>query len=119
MNHLQSTFLTVFLFTLAGLKAQQNHFIYIQTENKQPFYVKLDKKLYSSSASGYLVVPKLKDGTYNLAIGFPKGEWTEQNMLCTINNNDIGYLLKNFESKGWGLFNLQTLAVIMASDSEK
>lgn len=119
MKHLQFGLLILFLFSLLGLKAQQNHFIYIQTENKQPFYVKLDKKLYSSSASGYLIVPKLKEGTYNLSIGFPKSEWTEQDMLCTIDKNDLGYLLKNFGSKGWGLFNLQTLDVVMASDNGK
>jgi hypothetical protein len=46
-----------------GSHAQQNHFIYIQTENKQPFYVKLDKQLFSSAASGYIILPKLKEGT--------------------------------------------------------
>ena len=119
MKHLQFALLILFIFPLHGIKAQQNHFLYIQTENKQAFYVKLEKKLFSSSASGYLVIPKLKDGTYNLAIGFPKSEWTEQNLVCTINANDAGYLLKNFDEKGWGFFNLQTLAIAMASDTVK
>ncbi|MBC7887705.1 MAG: DUF4476 domain-containing protein [Ferruginibacter sp.] len=120
MKHLQFGIFTLFLFfTLPGVKAQQNHFLYVQTENKQPFYIKLDAKLYSSSVSGYLVVPKLKDGTYNLLIGFPKTEWTEQNLICTVDKNDIGYLLKNFGAKGWGLFNLQTLDVVMAGDKTK
>ncbi|MEO5893349.1 MAG: DUF4476 domain-containing protein [Ferruginibacter sp.] len=119
MKHLKFAFLVFFLFSISGIKAQQNHFIYIQTENKQPFYVKLEKKLYSSTVSGYLVLPKLKDGSYNLGIGFPKSEWTEQNMVCVISDNDLGYLLKNFESKGWALFNLQTLAMIMTSDTAK
>jgi len=121
MKHLHFAVFTIFLllFSFHGAIAQQNHFIYIQTENKQPFYVKLDKKVYSSSASGYLLIPKLKDGTYNIAIGFPKSEWAEQNMICTIDKNDIGYLLKNFGTKGWGLFNFQTLAVLMPLDKEK
>ena len=96
-------------------KTQQNHFIYFQTENKQPFYVKLDKKLLSSSASGYLIVPKLQDGAYTLTIGFPKNIWPEQNITCSVNKKDDGYLLKNFGDKGWGLFNLQTLEVVMAA----
>jgi Domain of unknown function (DUF4476) len=102
-----------FLFSSAVI-AQQNRFIYIQTENKQAFYVKLDKKLFSSSSSGYLIIPKLQDGTYELFIGFPKNEWPEQKVTCTINKTDAGYLLKNFGDKGWGLFNLQSLQVIMA-----
>ncbi|MCW3091872.1 MAG: hypothetical protein JWP81_2941 [Ferruginibacter sp.] len=119
MKHLQFVFLSFFLFSLCGLKAQQNHFIYVQTDNRQPFYVKLDSKLYSSSSAGYLVVPKLKAGAYNLAIGFPKSEWPEQNLVCTIDQNDIGYLLKNFDDKGWGLLNLQTSNVVMAAGKVK
>lgn len=97
--------------------SQQNRFIYIQTENKQPFYVKLDKKVFSSASSGYVIIPKLIDGIYTLSIGFPKNEWPTQTMQCTINKKDAGYLLKNFGDKGWGLFNLQTMDVIMAGNS--
>ncbi|MEO6548836.1 MAG: DUF4476 domain-containing protein [Ferruginibacter sp.] len=112
MKHIHLAFLMVILFSLTGLQAQQNHFIYIQTENRQPFYIKLNAKLYSSSATGYLVVSKLKQGDYNLAVGFPKNEWAEQNLVCTIEQNDLGYLLKNLDDKGWGLVNLQTSKLI-------
>ena len=107
-------FFFFFLFFADSLFAQQKHFIYIQTENKQPFYIKLDKKILSSSASGYLIIPKLQEGNYPLTIGFPKNEWIEQNVTCAINSTDAVYLLKNFGDKGWGLFNLQTMEVIMS-----
>src|SRR5882757_6295280 len=81
--------------------AQQNHFKYIQADNRQPFYIKLDKKILSSSASGYLIIPKLQEGNYTLTIGFPKNEWPEQNVTCSVNKKDAGYLLKNFGDKGW------------------
>jgi hypothetical protein len=99
------------------LSAQLNHFIYLQTEGKQPFYAKIDKKVFSSSASGYVIIPKLKDGGYNVTIGFPKGEIGEQIFLCTVNSKDAGYLVKKFGDKGWGLFNMQTLDVVMAGSS--
>lgn len=102
------------LFFSNTMFAQQNHFIYVQTENKQPFYIKLDKKILSSSASGYLIIPRLQEGTYALTIGFPKNEWPEQNVTCTVNKKDAGYLLKDFGEKGWGLFNLQTMEVVMS-----
>ena len=113
MKYLPVLLIILFIVLVPSLKAQQNHFIYIQNENHQSFYVKLDKKTYNSSASGYVILPKLKDGTYQLSIGFPKTGVKEQNMVCTIDRTDIGFILKNFESKGWGLFNLQTLDVIM------
>lgn len=107
------------LFFSLNLKAQQNHFIYIQTDNNKPFYLKLDKIVYSSTAFGYIIIPKLKTGSYALVIGFPKNEWPEQKVNCYISDKDLGYLFKNFGDRGWGLFNLQSLIVLMAEDSEK
>lgn len=104
------------IFGLVGM-AQQNYFIYLQTDNKQPFYVKIDKELYSSSTSGYAIIPKLHKGTYLLNIGFPKKEWPEQKISVNV-TDDAGYSLKNFNDKGWGLFNLQSLAVSMANNDQ-
>lgn len=100
------------------LSAQLNHFIYLQTEGKQPFYAKIDKKVLSSSASGYLILSKLKDGDHTITIGFPKGESGEQTYTCNVASKDAGFLIKNFGEKGWGLFNLQTLDVVMANASK-
>jgi Domain of unknown function (DUF4476) len=99
------------------LSAQLNHFVYLQTEGKQPFYAKIDKKIFSSSVAGYLIIPKLKDGAINITIGFPKGEIEEQTFQCAV-SKDAGYLIKKFGDKGWGLFNLQSLDVVMAGASQ-
>ncbi len=119
MKYLKYGLFFISLFFSLNLKAQQNHFIYIQTDNNQPFYLKLDKNVHSSTASGYMIIPKLKTGSYALVIGFPKNEWPEQKVSCSINDKDLGYLFKNFGDKGWGLFNLQSLTVLMAEDNEK
>ena len=97
--------------------AQQNHYIYIQTENKQPFFVKQDKKILSSSSTGYIIISKLQDGDHTFAIGFPKNEWPQQNVTISIQQKDVGFLLKNFNEKGWGLFNMQTLQVTSLGNS--
>lgn len=114
MKYTPNFFLFTCLFFSLSIQAQQNHFIYIQADSRQPFYVKLDKKIYSSSASGYLILSRLQTGEYNLAVGFPQNEWPEQILHCAVNDKDQGYLLKNFGDNGWGLFNLQTLAILMA-----
>ena len=90
-------FLAAIFFSITGLYAQQNHFIYIQTENKQPFYVRMSDKVLSSSSSGYLVISKLQDGVHDLLIGFPKNEWPQQRISVKVKNNDAGYILKNFD----------------------
>lgn len=108
-------FLIAFLFFGLFVQAQHNHFIYLQSDNKQPFYVKVKEMIYSSSASGYVIIPRMQAGTYNLAVGFPKNEFAAQTIPVTIAGKDLGYLLKNFEGKGWGLFNIQTMDVIMSN----
>ena len=107
--------LIIFLlfFMSMSLQAQQNRFIYIQTDNKQPFYIKIDKKFLSGAASGYIIISKLIDSTYKLSIGFPNNVWVEQYVTISIAKTDVGFILKNFGEKGWGLFNLQTLQVLM------
>ncbi|MEO8109286.1 MAG: DUF4476 domain-containing protein [Ginsengibacter sp.] len=95
--------------------AQQVHFIYLQTDNAQPFYVKLNNNVTSSSSLGYLILPKLSDGNYDITVGFPKKEFPEEKFQLSIDKNNEGFLLKNFGDKGWGLFNLQSLSVVMGA----
>jgi hypothetical protein len=99
-------------------KAQQVHFVYLQTDNGQPFYVKINNKLISSSSEGYIILPELKDGDYQLVVGFPKKEFPEENFNLSIDKKNEGFLLKNFEEKGWQLFNLQTLALIESTNEK-
>jgi hypothetical protein len=110
-------FVLCFLFTMAVFTAssQKVYFVYLQSETDQPFFVKMNERTYSSTASGYLILSKLRDSVYNFSIGFPQNKWPEQNFSIAINRKDYGYLLKNFGEKGWGLFDLQTLAVQTSS----
>jgi len=96
------------------VKGQNFRFIYIQTENKQPFYVKMDKKHLSSSASGYIIISKLTEGSYKLVIGSPLNEWGELNVTVNVKDANTGYLLKRSGDKNWNLVNLQTQALIAA-----
>ncbi len=109
--------ITIIFFVAVSLfsKAQLIHYVYLQTENGQPFYVKLNNKVTSSSASGYVILPKLSEGDYSIAVGFPKKEFPEENFQISVDNDNKGFLLKNFGEKGWGLFNLQSFAVVMGN----
>ncbi len=104
-----------FLFSTAS--AQEKHFVFIQSDNKQLFNVSLNGKVYSSNASGYVIIPKLTDGEYTATIGFAANAYPEQTFNYAIDKKDLGFNLKNFGEKGWGLFNLQSFAVTMAGNS--
>ena len=94
------------------LDAQKIYFIYFQTETGEPFFVRMNDKLYSSTPSGYLILSKLVDSTYRFELGF-SGKSANLDFTTAINKKDHGYLIKNFGDKGWGLFDLQSLNVQM------
>ncbi len=112
--------LLIFCFAMVAslLNAQRIYFIYLQTDNGNPFFIRINDRLYNSTSPGYLIVPGLIDSTYNLKIGFP-GQDRDFDFTAAINKKDHGYLIKNFGDKGWGLFDLQSLNIQMSSSASK
>ncbi len=102
--------------TLKGF-TQKSYFIYIQADNKQPFYLVMNQKKLNSSPIGYLIVPKLAPDEYKVQLGFPDNQAPEQDFVIKIDKKDAGYALKKFDN-GWGLFNFQTMDVIMGVPKE-
>lgn len=113
------------IFCLAGLLffttafSQKLYFIYLQSETEQPFFVRMNEKVFSSTSSGYLILSKLHDSTYTIRVGFPENKWPEQVFTVKPGARDRGFLLKNFPEKGWGLFDLQTSSTIMAEQGNQ
>lgn len=100
------------------LKAQEKHFIYIQNESKQPFYVQLNKEIYSSTPGGFLIISQLVSGKYNLVTGFAKNQYPEQKFEIELNNQDLGYSLKQHDDKGWELFDLLNFNTILSNKKD-
>ena len=99
------------LITGLQLQAQQPFYAYVESENRQPFYILLNGKTYSSSESGYVILPQLNPGTIEFSLGFPKNAFPEQRFKINIDKKDVGFQLKNLGDKGWNLFNFQTLSL--------
>ena len=110
--------ISFFAIAVSRVDAQKIYFVYLQTETGEPFFVRMNDNLYSSTASGYLILPRLKDSTYKFKLGFP-GKNIDLDFSTSINKKDHGYLVKNFGEKGWGLFDLQSLSIQMASSNRK
>ena len=98
--------------------SQQDYFLYIQSDEHLPFYARINNRIYSSSESGNLIIPKLADSTYPVTIGFAKSLYPEQLFTIPINKNDKGFQLKKSGEKGWGLMNLQTMATLPGTSKE-
>ena len=99
-----------------GLKAQKVYFIYLQSENTAPFYVRMAGQIQSSTSEGYLIIPNLKDSVYLVSIGQP-GKQDEPRFTITISRGDRGFLIKNIGGTV-SLFDLQTLAVYKPISAE-
>ena len=108
MKHSVKSFLLFIVLLLNGFMLMaQKHFIYVQSEDKQPFAVVLSGKVYSSSDYGYVIIPKLTDGKYDFTISFPLNKFPDQLFSCTIDKKDEGFTLKN-NGSSWALENFQT-----------
>lgn len=98
------------------LQAQdEQYYIYIQSEKGQPFYVKHNGKVLSSTERGYIIIPRLEAGTTPLTIGFAKDEGPEQRFYVRVAGKDQGYLIKK-KSDSYTLYNLQTFRELKADE---
>jgi hypothetical protein len=102
-------FTLVFITSAICASAQKVYFIYLQSDNYAPFYLKMNDRIYSSTTSGYLILSNLFDTTYTFSIGFPSSQ-SESRFTVKLNSKDKGFLIKNFSS-GLGLFDLQNLTI--------
>ncbi|RYY38829.1 MAG: hypothetical protein EOO08_13540 [Chitinophagaceae bacterium] len=92
--------------------AQKVYFIYVQSDNGAPFYVRLGEKVSSSTATGYVIVANLRDSSYVLQVGFP-GSTAESRFAVSLKGEDKGYVLKQVGGT-WNLFDLQELTLTRA-----
>lgn len=107
---------TLFLTTS---KAQQTNFIHIQSENNQPFVVQLNGNNYSSSLTGYIVVPQVPPGEHTLVIAFPRNQFPEYSFQCTVANKPRGFSLKQAVDNSWSLFDMVNFNIIKGALASK
>ncbi len=116
INKIKTLLLVFFLMGSLQLRAQEKHFIYIQSENKQPFYTQVNNKVFSSTEGGYVIIPQLTSGKYLFQLGFAGDQVPEQKFIIDVANRDAGFTLKDFGEKGWGLIDIINFTTIMADN---
>ncbi len=104
---------------LTTLQAQQTNFIHIQSENNQPFVVQLNGNNYSSSVTGYIVVPQVAAGEHTLVIAFPRNQFPEYSFQCTVADKPRGFSLKQAVDNSWSLFDMVNFSIIKGSLASK
>lgn len=97
---------------MAQETSQQKYYIYIQNESGSPFYVKKNNDVLSSTQAGYIIIPQLKEGKYQLTIGLPGNQVPEASFDIEVSGKgDKGFLLKSADKK-LNLYALKDFSVV-------
>jgi hypothetical protein len=93
--------------TTKSLSGQPAYFVYVQTADNTPFYIRMGSKVISSTAAGYLLVGKLADSLYPFQLGMV-GNNEVQEYVLKVAGRDAGYIIKKAEGQRWSMTDLQT-----------
>lgn len=99
----------------AALAQKQEYFVYLQTENLTPFYIRMNGKVISSTASGYLILGQLADSAYPFKLGV-LGSNEVQDYVIQVRGNDAGYVIKRLPDQLWCIQNIHTNEVQMSME---
>ena len=119
---MKTRFHRIFVSTLISLfflsvRAQETRFVYFQTENGNPFYLKWKDSIISSTETGYLILSGMDIGKHAINIGFPQNTAPSTPYVLTLEIHDLGYLIKQNLDKGIVLEDLQTREVLTSEKS--
>src|SRR5215218_6769061 len=115
---MRALFLFIFSFCLFLFGSAQNlFFIYLESNNGTSFYIRTEDKIYSSSASGYLILSRLPDNNHTLFIGFPSLQKKEIKFNVSLRGTDRGFAIKE-GNKGLQLLDLQNGSTINPSQEQ-
>jgi len=105
-------FILFFFVSWKWTTAQRSHFIYLQHEQSAAFYVKYQGQIIRSSSQGYLLLSKLGSGSHIFYIGQDQGSSELLKFVLDTLESDKGYMIKNVGTSGWGLYDLQSSAIL-------
>ncbi len=107
-------FLLFFMLLTGGqrVQAQGYRIVYLENELKKPFYVRFQEQLLSSTAEGYLIIPKVAQDTITLTIGFPKNTRPAATYQLAMQGKDVGVIIREVDSMNWGIYDHRTSALI-------
>lgn len=103
-----SNYISLVIICLLGLAAQPaaaQQAVHMQSEAGQYFTVEVSCAQFTSTLNGYLQIPDLRAGVYDIQVGIP-GQGAEYIFRCAVGEGQTGYYLRREVDNGWTLFNL-------------
>ena len=103
---------------LATGSGSPTHFVLIQSDGGQPFYVRLNDELLSSSPAGHLILSRLKDSVYAITVAFPGTSNGGHRYLLDVRQKDMSLRLSLRDDR-WGLYDGHDRALREVADPAK
>lgn len=112
--------LLIISFLMNGrVNGQQVSFIHLQTENNQSFQVSWNGNNFSSSSSGYLVIPQVTAGTHQLLLTFPADLTTEIAFSIVSVDKPRGFSLRQGIDNSWTMFDMIDFSIVKGTAASK
>ena len=97
-------FLLYCLCCAGSIHAQHTGFVYIESENGQPFYIRTRDSLYHSAPEGFMLLASLHKLKGDLILGFPGQTAAAFVFTMPATDMDKGWVLKDMKQEGWRLY---------------
>lgn len=95
------------LLLFVDLKAQKKGFLYLESEQGQPFFLRSRDTVFHSAETGYLLLAPLNGLTGELVLGFPGNDHPALGFRIGAADWERGFLLRDMKAEGWRLIDLQ------------
>jgi SHS2 domain-containing protein len=90
--------------------AQTHHFIYIESQNRKPFTIKVNGIAFVTDHKHFINISKLENGVYNVVISNETAK--ENKFTISLDGEDLGYTLKQDANNDWVLFDINRFTSI-------
>lgn len=84
--------------------AQQQGFIYLESSNRQPFYLLQGGQVFSSTSNGYMLIRSKERDTLDISIGFPRERWKRKRYRVPVSGQDNYWQWLQVDTGHWALY---------------
>jgi hypothetical protein len=103
------------LFSCILAIAKPFSYIYIQGDKITPFYVKLEGKMMPRYGKNYCIIPRLKEGSYNIEILFQQNIYPPEQFTIQVPGNGYrGFLLVSKQETQFALYDIENKTYLEA-----
>jgi hypothetical protein len=111
--------LTIFyvLVCLSGW-GQTSKFLFVESTDRQPFYLKEGNRVYSSTSVGYLLKRVSEYDTLECVVGFPRDRWKRMRYRLPMSYRDNYFQWMQVDTGTWAMYDRISGKWIQAEDDK-